>query len=40
MSFNITQRAVGGELQVLEVLFRSIPHGLDSMDISGANVPA
>ncbi|MBS6081805.1 MAG: hypothetical protein KIC49_11375 [Pseudomonas fluorescens] len=32
MSYNVTQNAVDGELQILEVLFRSIPKGLDSME--------
>lgn len=34
MSFNVTQQAVEEELQVLEVLFRSIPYGLESMEHS------
>jgi len=32
MSFSITQNAVVSELQILELLFRSIPKGLDSMN--------
>ena len=34
MYFNVTQNAVEGELQLLELLFRSIPKGVGSMDYS------
>ena len=34
MSFNVTQNAVENELRNLELLFHSIPKGLDSLDYS------